>query len=43
MWNELGFRDNPYSPKPIQANDEGLELLVGRDTELRKLITYIKS
>jgi hypothetical protein len=43
MWNELGFRDNPYSPRPIQANQEGVELLVGRDTELRKLITYIKS
>lgn len=43
MWEELGFRDNPYSPKPILANEEGSELLVGRDVELRKLMTYIRS
>src|SRR5690554_971793 len=43
MWNELGFRENPYSPRPIQANEEGEQLLVGRDSELRKLITYIRS
>lgn len=43
MWNELGFRDNPYSPRPIQANEEGIELLVGRDSELRQLMTYIRS
>lgn len=43
MWIELGFRDNPYSPRPIQGNDEGVELLVGRDKELRQLMLYIKS
>lgn len=43
MWEEIGFRDNPYSPRPIQANDEGVELLVGRDSELRRLMTYIKA
>ncbi|MEZ8695071.1 hypothetical protein AB6D15_22820 [Vibrio splendidus] len=43
MWQELGFRDNPYSPRPIQGNDEGVELLVGRDQELKQLMLYIKS
>ncbi|PWF64069.1 hypothetical protein CBX96_07710 [Shewanella sp. BC20] len=43
MWSELGFRDNPYSPRPIQANEEGVELLVGRESELRRLMTYIRS
>lgn len=43
MWDELGFRDNPYSPKPIHANEEGSELLVGRNSELRKLMTYIRA
>ncbi|WP_413453775.1 hypothetical protein [Erwinia persicina] len=43
MWKELGFRDNPYSPRPIQANEEGIELLVGRNSELHKLMTYIRS
>lgn len=43
MWNELGFVENPYSPRPIKPNDEGVELLVGRDKEIEQLMVYIKS
>lgn len=37
LWTKLGFRENPYSTDPISANDEGVELLVGREQELRRL------
>lgn len=37
VWKQLGFRENPYSTKPIPANEEGAKLLVGRERELRRL------
>jgi hypothetical protein len=43
VWDELGFRDNPYSTNPVPPNDEGLKLLVGRDRELRQLRMSITS
>ncbi|MCC6073672.1 ATP-binding protein [Pseudomonas sp. GCM10022188] len=43
LWNKLGFSDNPYSPRPIQGDEQGVKLLVGRDKELRRLTTYLKS
>lgn len=37
FWLELGFRENPYAVRPLPANDDGRQLLVGRDDELRRL------
>lgn len=43
LWNELGFTDNPYSPRPIQGDEQGAKLLVGRDRALGRLKTLLKS
>lgn len=43
LWNELGFTDNPYSPRPIQGDEQGAKLLVGRDRVLGRLKTLLKS
>lgn len=43
MWVEFGFAENPYVTEPIQANEEGDHLLVGRDTEIRHLEARIRS
>lgn len=43
IWTELGFTDNPYSPKPISGNEVGESILVGRDSELTRLVQYISS
>lgn len=43
IWNELGFTQNPYSPRPISGDELGASLLVGRDTELAQLQDYIAS
>jgi len=37
VWEELGFKDNPYSTDPVPPTDEGLQLLVGREKELARL------
>ena len=43
LWNDLGYSDNPYSPRPIQGDEQGAKLRVGRDTELKRLTTYLRS
>lgn len=43
IWNEFGFRENPYTTRPINANEEGERLLVGRERELEKLALYLSS
>lgn len=43
IWTDLGFTDNPYSPRPIVGNELGESILVGRDQELRQLMQYISS
>jgi hypothetical protein len=43
LWNELGFRDNPYETSPIPPTEEGNELLVGRERELQRLLRQIRS
>jgi hypothetical protein len=43
LWLELGFRDNPYETSPIPPTEEGKELLVGREGELRRLLQEIRS
>src|SRR4051812_21806634 len=37
VWEELGYRDNPYSTEPVPPNEEGRRLLVGRERELARL------
>lgn len=36
-WLDYGFRENPYSTRPIEPTAEGLELLVGRTREIAAL------
>lgn len=43
IWNDLGFTENPYSPRPIAGGEVGERLLVGRDNELKRLTGYITS
>ena len=43
IWNDFGFSDNPYNPRPIEANEEGEQLLVGRGTELRNIKARLSS
>lgn len=43
IWNNFGFSDNPYNPRPIEANEEGETLLVGRSGELQKIKARISS
>jgi hypothetical protein len=43
LWDELGFRENPYSTDPVPPNDEGVQLLVGREGELQQLRRTITS
>jgi hypothetical protein len=43
LWSDLGFRENPYSTPPLPANDEGSQLLVGRDSEVSKLLLNIST
>lgn len=43
LWHDLGFRENPYSTKPISGNENGEKLLVGREKELRKLVKHLSS
>lgn len=43
IWNDFGFSDNPYNPRPIEANDDGETLLVGRSLELKRLKARISS
>src|SRR5688572_22714477 len=39
LWQRLGFGENPYFTTPIQVDAEGLELFVGRGSEIRRLIS----
>ncbi|WP_145964774.1 ATP-binding protein [Rhodococcus rhodochrous] len=37
IWPSFGFRKNPYGTEELRPDDEGSTLLVGRDTEVRRL------
>lgn len=41
LWTVLGFSGNPYDSRSLLANAEGAELLVGRDLELRTLLSQL--
>lgn len=43
IWTDFGFRASPYTTKPIPGNETGESLLVGRESELRKLKNRITS
>lgn len=43
LWEQFGFRENPYGTTPIPGDAEGERLLVGRDTEQRRLARRITS
>lgn len=37
FYNDWRFTDNPFSPRPLKADDIGRRLLVGRDEELTRV------
>lgn len=37
MWESFGFRDNLYATPPLTGTAEGSQLLVGRDSEVKRL------
>jgi len=43
MWQQFGFRENPYTSEPVPATAEGDRLLVGRDALVAKLTSRIIS
>ncbi|MEU8512633.1 hypothetical protein AB0C76_13730 [Kitasatospora sp. NPDC048722] len=43
LWNQIGYSANPYAVSPLGSNEEGSELIVGRDKELRKLTIQLRS
>lgn len=43
MWNNLGFRENPYDTKPLKVNSCDVDLLMGRDKEQIKFLTAMES
>lgn len=43
LWTDLGFSGNPYDVNPLPANDEGIELLVGRTRETRTLLSQLRN
>jgi hypothetical protein len=43
LWTDLGFRDNPYGVAPIPPTEEGDQLLVGREVEIRQLRRSVES
>lgn len=38
VYEEWGFNENPFSPTPLQPNEEGKKLLIGRDEEIKELM-----
>jgi Cdc6-like AAA superfamily ATPase len=43
MWDKLGFKENPYSTKPLRATSEDVELLIGRQEESIDFATALES
>lgn len=43
LWSDLGFTGNPYDVRPLPATREGAELLVGRDREVRTLLSQLRN
>jgi len=43
IWDEYGFRSNPYSTDPVDPSAGGRDLLVGRELELKLVTQQIAS
>ncbi len=43
LWTDLGFTGNPYDVNPLPATEEGVELLVGREREVRTLLSQLRN
>jgi hypothetical protein len=43
IWPQFGFRESPYATKPIPPTEEGDQLLVGRNREIRRLTSQLTS
>lgn len=41
IYKEWHFFDNPFKTTPLQPNKEGKELLVGRDSEIKRILTRV--
>ena len=42
-WSERGFWANPYDTKPLGLDQDGIELLVGRDDFQAELISHLRA
>lgn len=43
MWNKLGFKQNPYDTRPLQASPDDVDLLIGREEESVDFATALDS
>ena len=43
MWDKLGFKENPYSTKPLRVAEDDVELLIGRTDEGIEFATTLES
>jgi hypothetical protein len=43
VWGAFGFRESPYTTEPVPATEEGDQLLVGREDEIKKLESRISA
>ncbi|PKK85251.1 MAG: hypothetical protein CVT48_06285 [Thermoplasmata archaeon HGW-Thermoplasmata-1] len=43
IWQEFGFKSNPYNPMPLKLTEEDARLFVGREKEAREFETIISS
>ncbi|MFT3870455.1 MAG: hypothetical protein QM715_18555 [Nibricoccus sp.] len=43
FYNDWGFRENPFTSYPLGPDEEGENLLIGRDKELSRLMERIQS
>lgn len=43
VWNRLGFSSNPYDVRPLPASQEGADLLVGRDVEVKTILSQLRN
>lgn len=43
MYSDWGFLDNPFQTSPLQADQKGRTLLIGRDTDLRRIENRLRN
>ncbi|HEV7808039.1 MAG TPA: hypothetical protein VGO80_19645 [Solirubrobacteraceae bacterium] len=41
MWDELGFSESPYAATALPSSEQGERLLVGREPQLKQLLTSL--